>query len=402
MLEGKNILLAISGGIAAYKMANVASALTQMGADVHVVMTENACKIIPAGTLQVLTKNKVYTDVFDENPDDPVMVPHVSLGTSADLILVAPATADIIGKMANGIADDMLTTTILPARCPILVAPSMNCYMLENPIVQDNIAKLRRFGYRIIEADTGHLACGYEAKGKLPKEEVLIDNICMEIGKEHDLTGKRVLVDAGPTQEAFDPVRYITNHSSGKMGYAVAGAAALRGADVTLVSGPTNLATPMGVRRIDVVSAADMYEAMVAEAESSDIIVMAAAVADYTPETVADNKIKKSSDGEGMSVSLTRTKDILKTLGERKREGQFICGFSMETEKLLENSKRKLESKNADMICANSLRTEGAGYQVDTNIITMITADDMEELPLMSKAAAADKILDKILASMVR
>ena len=395
MLKGKNILLGVTGGIAAYKMADVASLLVKQGADVHVVMTENATKFIPAETFQVLTKNKVYVDVFDENTDDYVNVPHISLGTSADCILIAPATADVIGKIANGIADDMVTTTVLPARCPILIAPSMNVYMLENPMVQDNIEKLKRFGYTIVEPDDGHLACGYDGKGKLPQPEVLVENVIFAAAKEKDLTGKKVLVDAGPTQEAIDPVRYITNHSSGKMGYAVAKLAAMRGADVTLVSGQTNLSTPIGVKRVDVISAQDMYEAMMTESADSDIIVMSAAVADFTPETVADNKIKKGN-GEGMSISLKRTNDILKSLGENKKSDQVIVGFSMETENLIENSRKKLVSKNADMICANSLTTEGAGYQVDTNIVTMITKNDMTELPIMSKNEVADRILDKV------
>ncbi len=396
MLKGNNLLLGVPGGIAAYKMADVASMLVKQHADVHVVMTENATKFITAETFSVLTKNKVYVDVFDENPDDYVNVPHISLGTNADCILIAPATADIIGKIANGIADDMVSTVVLPARCPILVAPSMNVYMLENPIVQDNIAKLKRFGYTIVEPAEGHLACGYDGKGKLPTPEVLVEQVVLAAAKEKDYEGKKVLVDAGPTEEAIDPVRFITNHSSGKMGYAVARIAAMRGADVTLVSGPTNLDTPAGVKRVDVTSAEDMYNAMVSEAESSDVIIMSAAVADFTPETVADNKIKKQSDSEGMSLSLKRTKDILKSLGENKKSGQKIIGFSMETENLIENSRKKLDSKNADMICANSLKTEGAGYKVDTNIVTMITKEDMVELPLMSKLEVADKILDKI------
>ena len=396
MLKGKNILLGVTGGIAAYKMADVASMLVKQHANVHVVMTENATKFITAETFSVLTKNKVYVDVFDENPDDYVNVPHISLGTNADCILIAPATADIIGKIANGIADDMVSTVVLPARCPILVAPSMNVYMLENPIVQDNIAKLKRFGYTIVEPAEGHLACGYDGKGKLPTPEALVEQVVLAAAKEKDYEGKKVLVDAGPTEEAIDPVRFITNHSSGKMGYAVARIAAMRGADVTLVSGPTNLDTPAGVKRVDVTSAEDMYNAMVSEAESSDVIIMSAAVADFTPETVADNKIKKQSDSEGMSLSLKRTKDILKSLGEKKRTDQKIIGFSMETENLIENSRKKLDSKNADMICANSLKTEGAGYKVDTNIVTMITKEDMVELPLMSKLEVAYKILDKI------
>lgn len=396
MLKDKNILLLVTGGIAAYKMADVASMLVKQGADVHVCMTENASKFITAETFSVLTKNKVYIDVFDENPDDYVNVPHISLGTSADLIMVAPATADIIGKIANGIADDMVSTVVLPARCPILIAPSMNVYMYENKIVQDNIEKLKRFGYKIIEPASGHLACGYDGKGKLPTPEALVESIIHEIAEEKDLAGKKILVNAGPTCESLDPVRFITNHSSGKMGYAVARAAANRGAEVILVSGPVNLDTPLGVNRIDITSAEDMYKEMTDKASWADVIIMSAAVADYTPEHTADEKIKKS-DGD-MSVALKRTNDILKTIGSKKSEDQIIVGFSMETENVLENSRKKLESKNADMICANSLRTPGAGYQVDTNIITMITKDDETELPLMSKYEAANRILDKVLA----
>ncbi|MBP5192518.1 MAG: bifunctional phosphopantothenoylcysteine decarboxylase/phosphopantothenate--cysteine ligase CoaBC [Eubacterium sp.] len=396
MLKGKNILLGISGGIAAYKMADVASSLTKLGADVHVVMTENATKLITPEVFRVLTKNKVYTDVFDDDPDDEVMVPHISLGTGADLILIAPATANVIGKLANGIADDMLTTTVLPARCPIYIAPSMNVYMLENPVVQKNIEKLRALGYNIIEPATGYLACGYEGKGKLPSPELLVETVSLAVSHEKDMEGLKVLVNAGPTQESLDPVRIITNHSSGKMGYAIARQAARRGADVTLVSGPVNLAVPLGVNVVNVVSAADMYEEMTKYAAESDIMIMSAAVADYTPAVTAENKIKKS-DG-GLNIEMVRTKDILKTLGEAKKEGQFICGFSMETENMIENSRKKLDSKNADMICANNLKVPGTGFKVDTNIITLITADEVKELPLMSKEEAADEILTKIIS----
>lgn len=396
MLKGKNILLGISGGIAAYKMADVASSLTKLGADVHVVMTENATKLITPEVFRVLTKNKVYTDVFDDDPDDEVMVPHISLGTGADLILIAPATANVIGKLANGIADDMLTTTVLPARCPIYIAPSMNVYMLENPVVQKNIEKLRALGYNIIEPATGYLACGYEGKGKLPSPELLVETVSLAVSHEKDMEGLKVLVNAGPTQESLDPVRIITNHSSGKMGYAIARQAARRGADVTLVSGPVNLAVPLGVKVVNVVSAADMYEEMTKYAAESDIMIMSAAVADYTPAVTAENKIKKS-DG-GLNIEMVRTKDILKTLGEAKKEGQFICGFSMETENMIENSRKKLDSKNADMICANNLKVPGTGFKVDTNIITLITADEVKELPLMSKEEAADEILTKIIS----
>ena len=395
MLKDKRILLCITGGIAAYKMADVASMLVKEGADVHVCMTENATRFIPAETFSVLTKNKVYTDVFDENPDDYVNVPHISLGTSADLIMVAPASADIIGKIANGIADDMVSTVVLPARCPILVSPSMNTYMYENRIVQDNIEKLKKYGFKIIEPASGHLACGYDGKGKLPSPEELVESIIYELAEKKDLAGKKILVNAGPTQENIDPVRFITNHSSGKMGFAVARAAANRGAEVTLVSGPVNLKTPLGVNRINITSAEDMFKEMTAKAADSDIIIMSAAVADYTPENTADEKIKKSE--KDMAISLKRTHDILKTIGSEKKDDQIIVGFSMETENVLENSRKKLESKNADMICANSLRTPGAGYQVDTNIITIITREDETELPLMSKYDAANKILDKVL-----
>lgn len=394
MLEGKKILLGVSGGIAAYKMANVASMLTKLHADVHVVMTRNAAHFITPQTFEVLTKNKVYLDTFDETPDDPVHVPHISLGTGADCILIAPATANVIGKIANGIADDMLTTTVLPARCPILICPSMNVFMLENPIVQDNIAKLKRFGYQIIEPSEGYLACGYEGKGKLPKEELLVEEILLRVAHEHDLEGRHVVVSAGPTEEPLDPIRVITNHSSGKMGYALAKAAAYRGAKVTLVSGPTALDQPLGVEMKKIHTAEEMYQEVTAAAETADIVVMAAAVADYTPATVADQKIKKK-DGD-MSIPLKRTKDILLSLGERKKPGQVICGFSMETEKLLENSAAKLAKKNADMICANSLTQEGAGYQVDTNILTLITREGNEQLPLMSKLEASHRILDRI------
>ena len=395
MLEGKKILLGVTGGIAAYKMANVASMLVKLHAEVHVVMTRNAAHFITPQTFEVLTKNKVYMDTFDETPDDAAHVPHISLGTGADCILIAPATADVIGKIANGIADDMLTTTVLPARCPILVCPSMNGYMLENPIVQDNIAKLKRFGYQIIEPSEGYLACGYEGKGKLPKEELLVEEILLQVAHAHDMEGKHVVVSAGPTEEPLDPIRVITNHSSGKMGYALAKAAAYRGAKVTLVSGPTALEPPIGVEIKKIKTAEDMYREVTAAAETADIVVMAAAVADYTPAEVADQKIKKK-DGD-MAIPLKRTKDILLFLGQNKKEGQIICGFSMETENLLQNSSAKLTKKNADMICANSLTQEGAGYQVDTNILTLITKDETEQLPMMSKLEASHKIFDKLL-----
>ena len=401
MIEGMKIVLGVSGGIAAYKMTNVASMLYKLGADVHVVMTKNACQFITPKTFEVLTKNKVYVDTFDENPDDAVNVPHISLGQSADCILIAPATANIIAKLAHGIADDMLTTMVLPARCPLLICPSMNVYMLENPVVQENIEILRKRGYKIIESDVGPLACGYEGKGKLPKEEVLVEHILNTIEYNHDMVGKKVMISAGPTEEPIDPVRIITNHSSGKMGFALARVAAKRGADVTLVTGPVHLDTPLNVKRVDITTAEDMYNEITGRAADMDIIIMSAAVADYTPETVADNKIKKQEGG--MSIPLKRTHDILKYLGENKKDGQFICGFSMETENLLENSAAKLTKKNADMICANSLTVPGAGYKVDTNIITLIkrSADSdkpsLRELPLMTKDDAAYEILSEII-----
>ena len=398
MIKGKRIILGISGGIAAYKMTNVASMLYKMGADVHVLMTKNACQFITPKTFEVLTKNKVYIDTFDETPDDPVNVPHITLGQSADCFLIAPATANIIGKLAHGIADDMVTTTVLPARCPILICPSMNGYMIDNPVVQENIEVLRKRGYKIIDSEFGNLACGYEGKGKLPKEEILVEHILNAVEYEHDMVGKKALISAGPTEEPIDPVRIITNHSSGKMGFALARVAAKRGADVTLVTGPVNLETPLNVNRVDIVTAEDMFQAITSRAPENDIIIMSAAVADYTPETVADNKIKKHEGG--MSIPLKRTKDILKYLGENKKDGQFLCGFSMETENLLENSTAKLDKKNADMICANNLKVPGAGYKVDTNIITIIKKGSAVELPLMTKDEAAYEILSEINDSM--
>jgi phosphopantothenoylcysteine decarboxylase/phosphopantothenate--cysteine ligase len=395
MLTGKNIVLGVSGGIAAYKMVDVASALYKLNANVHVILTENATKIIPPQTFEIITKNKCYVDTFDRDVDDSVHVPHISLGTGADLFLIAPASADIIGKLAHGIADDMLTTTVLPARCPMLLCPSMNVYMLENPIVQDNIETLKKYGYKIIDSATGYLACGYEGKGKLPDRDVLVDAILNEIGAEHDLEGKKVLVTAGPTREPIDPVRFISNQSTGKMGYALAKRAKLRGAEVTLVSGPVSLKVPYGVKCVNVETAQEMYQAVTAAASDMDIIIKSAAVADYTPAQVADNKIKKK-DGD-MSIPLVRTKDILKTLGETKKNNQFICGFSMETENVLENSRAKLEKKNVDMICANNLKVEGAGFKTDTNVVTIITKDETTELPKLSKEEVADEILNHIL-----
>lgn len=392
MLTGKKIVLGISGGIAAYKMANVASMLVKLNADVHVVMTKNATNFITPQTFEVLTNNRCYTDTFDRSME--IHVPHVTLGTTADAFLIAPASADVIGKIANGIADDMLTTTVLPATCPVIISPSMNVHMYENKIVQDNIKKLVSYGYEIIDADEGYLACREVGKGKLPSESILVDYILNACAKEKDLAGKKVLVTAGATQESVDPVRYITNHSTGKMGYALAKMAMLRGAEVTLVSGETSLEKPLFVNVVNIKSARDMFEAVTAVSGEQDIIIKAAAVADYRPLNVSDQKIKKSDSD--MSISLERTDDILQYLGSNKKDNQFICGFSMETENMLENSQKKLIKKNVDMIAANNLKVEGAGFGTDTNIMTLITKDGYKELPLMSKEAVADKILDVI------
>lgn len=393
MLTGKRIVLGVSGGIAAYKMANVASMLVKLNADVHVVMTENATHFISPETFEVLTANRCYTDTFDRGME--MHVPHVTLGTTADAMLIAPASADVLGKIAHGIADDMLTTTILPARCPVMIAPSMNVNMYENPIVQNNMKLLASYGYEIIEADEGYLACRAIGKGKLPPENLLVDYIVRACARDKDMAGKKVLVTAGATKEAIDPVRYITNHSTGKMGYAVAKMAMLRGAQVTLVTGETNLSVPMFVDTVKVKSAKDMFEAVTAISDEQDIIIKAAAVADYRPVVIADEKIKKH-DG-AVSIECERTDDILKYLGEHKKDNQFICGFSMETENMIENSRKKLIKKNVDMIAANNLKVEGAGFGTDTNIMTLITADSVEELPKMSKEEVADKILDKIM-----
>lgn len=393
MSDKKTVLLGVTGGIAAYKIANVASSLVKMGFNVHVIMTENATNFITPTTFETLTSNKCITDTFDRNFQ--FEVEHISLAKKADVVLIAPATANVIGKMANGIADDMLTTTLLACKCPKIVAPAMNTNMYENPIVRDNIAKLMMYGFKIIPADSGRLACGDTGKGKLPDESVLIEYIMRELCPKKDLMGKNILVTAGPTREALDPVRYITNHSTGKMGYAIARAAAFRGANVTLVSGPVNIDKPLFVNTVNVTSAKDMFNAVKDNYESQHIIIKAAAVADYTPSTVADNKIKKSDSD--MSISLDRTDDILKFLGENKKDNQFICGFSMETENLIENSRGKLERKNADMIVANSLRTEGAGFGTDTNVVTLITKDSVKECELMSKNEVADMILDAII-----
>lgn len=389
--KNKNVLLGITGSIAAYKMADVASDLTKRGINTETILTENGSKIISPIVFSTLTGNRAITKTFDENVN--YNVAHVSLAKKTDVLLVAPATANIIAKLANGIADDMLTTTALACDCPKLIAPAMNTHMLDNPVVQDNIAKLRHYGWIIIEPDSGILACKDDGKGKLPKPEILVNYILKELSPK-DLLGKRILITAGPTQEAIDPVRYITNNSSGKMGFALAEAAVSRGAEVTLVSGPTNLQAYPGVKVIPVKSAEEMYQAVVGAAPKQDYIIKAAAVADFTPATKSSHKLKKEN-GIG-SIELTKTKDIIKTLGENKKENQFICGFSMETDDLIENSKSKLEKKNLDMICANSISDPGAGFKGDTNIITMITKDEITPLEKMSKLEVANIILEKI------
>ena len=394
MLHGKNVLLGVTGGIAAYKAAALTSSLVKLGADVHVVLTKNATQFVSPLTFEQLSGNRAVTDTFDRN--FPHSVEHIALADSADIVMIAPATANVCAKLAHGIADDMLTTTVLACRCPKLIAPAMNTNMYENPVTQDNLAALRRYGWQVIEPAEGRLACGSVGKGKLPEPDALLEMIVQTIAFDHDLAGKTVLVTAGPTEEALDPVRFLTNHSSGKMGYALARAAKRRGADVVLVSGKTALPVPDGVRFVPVVSAKEMFDAVVSFAPQADFIFKAAAVADYTPAETADHKLKKT-DGE-LSIALERTQDILAWLGAHRRAGQVICGFAMETENLLENSREKLRKKNVDMICANSLRTEGAGFGMDTNVLTLITASDETALPLQSKDAAAHAVLDKALS----
>lgn len=395
MLKGKTIVLGVTGSIAAYKTANLASMLVKEHADVHVIMTENAKNFINPITFETLTHNKCITDTFDRNFEFDVK--HISLAKRADLFMIAPASANIIGKIASGIADDMLSTTIMAAKCPVLVSPAMNTAMYENYFVQKNMESLKAAGYKLIEPASGYLACGDTGRGKMPEPELLKEHILMELSHGKDLLGKKVLVTAGPTQEAIDPVRFISNHSSGKMGYEVARQAARRGAEVTLVSGRTNLDCPLGVNRIDVLSAADMKEAVVSNADDTDIFVMAAAVADYRPAVVSDSKIKKK-DG-AMSIELTRTEDIIAGICENKKENQFVCGFSMETDNLIENSRSKLESKKLDMIVANNLKVEGAGFRGDTNVAVIIKPNSTKELDIMSKSELAGVILDEIIQS---
>lgn len=393
MLKGKTVILGVTGSIAAYKIADLASKLSKLHCNVHVIMTTNATNFINPITFETLTQNKCLVDTFDRNFE--YNVEHVALSKQADVVLIAPATANVIAKMAHGLADDMLTTTVLACECKKIVAPAMNTQMLHNPITQDNLEILEHYGFEIIKPATGMLACKDVGEGKLPDTEVLLDYILKEIAFEKDMKGLRVLVTAGPTQEALDPVRYITNHSTGKMGYAIARNSMLRGADVTLVTGDTAIAKPRFVDVVDVKSAKDMFEAVTSRSDKQDVIVKAAAVADYTPTDVSEEKIKKA-DGE-LSIPVERTQDILKYLGEHKSPKQFLCGFSMETEDMMENSRRKLIHKNLDMIVANNLKVEGAGFGVDTNVITMITPGKEVALEMMSKDEVAEQILDEIL-----
>ena len=394
-MEKKKVILGISGGISAYKSVYIASGLKKKGYDVHVIMTDNAAKFVTPLTFETMSGNKVVTDTFD--PANEAPTEHIALGQSADLVLIAPATANTIAKLAHGIADNMLTTTMVACTCPVLISPAMNTAMYENPATQANLETLRERGYEIIEPAEGMLACGVEGKGKMPEPDVLIDYVEQWVSKEKDMAGLKVLVTAGPTQEAIDPVRYITNHSSGKMGYAIAKMAARRGADVTLVSGRTALPQERFVETVDILSAQDMFDAVTSRAPEMDIIIKAAAVADYRPAEVATEKIKKSDAAAGRSVELEPTMDILGYLGQNRKEGQFLCGFAMETQNLLENAAAKLVKKNVNMICANSLKTKGAGFAGDTNVITVMTRKGMKQLPLMSKLEAADAILDEIM-----
>ena len=394
MLKGKTVLLGVTGSIAAYKIAYLASALKKLHAQVHVLMTQNATNFINPITFETLTGNKCLVDTFDRNFQ--FSVEHVSIAKQADVVMIAPASANVIGKLAHGIADDMLTTTIMACKCKKIVSPAMNTNMYENPIVQDNLAILQHYGYEVIEPASGYLACGDTGAGKMPEPEMLLDYILREIANEKDLLGRKVLVTAGPTQEAIDPVRYITNHSSGKMGYALAKAAMLRGADVTLVSGPCAIEPPPFVKLVPVVTAKEMFDAVTSVSFEQDIIIKAAAVADYRPANVYEDKVKKHE--EQMSIKLEKTDDILGYLGEHRLPGQFLCGFSMETQNMLGNSRAKLGKKHLDMVAANNLKVAGAGFQGDTNVLTLITQDEDVSLQLMSKEDAANVILDKILS----
>ena len=394
MLKGKTVLLGVTGSIAAYKIAYLASALKKLHAQVHVLMTKNATNFINPITFETLTGNKCLVDTFDRNFQ--FSVEHVSIAKQADVVMIAPASANVIGKLAHGIADDMLTTTIMACKCKKIVSPAMNTNMYENPIVQDNLAILQHYGYEVIEPASGYLACGDTGAGKMPEPEMLLDYILREIAKEKDLLGRKVLVTAGPTQESIDPVRYITNHSSGKMGYALAKAAMLRGADVTLVSGPCAIEPPPFVKLVPVVTAKEMFDAVTSVSFEQDIIIKAAAVADYRPANVYEDKVKKQE--EQMSIELEKTDDILGYLGEHRLPGQFLCGFSMETQNMIGNSRAKLGKKHLDMVAANNLKVAGAGFQGETNVLTLITQDEDVSLQLMSKEDAANVILDKILS----
>ena len=396
MLQGKTVLLGVTGSIAAYKIAYLASALKKLHAQVHVLMTENATNFINPITFESLTGNKCLVDTFDRNFQ--FQVEHVSIAKQADVVIIAPASANVIGKLAHGIADDMLTTTIMACKCKKIISPAMNTNMYENPIVQDNLAILQHYGYEVIEPASGYLACGDTGAGKMPEPEMLLEYILREIAKEKDLSGQKVLVTAGPTQEAIDPVRYITNHSSGKMGYALAKAAMLRGAQVTLVSGPCAIEPPPFVKLVPIVTAKEMFDAVTSVSFEQDIIIKAAAVADYRPAKVFDDKVKKQ-EGQ-MSIELEKTDDILQYLGDNRVPGQFLCGFSMETQNMLGNSRAKLGKKHLDMVAANNLKVAGAGFQGDTNVLTLITQDEDVSLQLMSKEDAANIILDKILSIM--
>ena len=392
MLRGKTVILGVTGSIAAYKIATLASMLVKKQASVHVIMTKNATNFINPITFETLTGHKCLVDTFDRNFE--FQVEHVSMAKQANVVMIAPASANVIGKLAHGLADDMLTTTLLACKCPKIVSPAMNTAMFENPIVQDNLKILEKYGYEIIQPASGYLACGDTGAGKMPEAETLYQYIERTLADPKDLIGKKVLVTAGPTQENIDPVRYITNHSSGKMGYAVAKAAMLRGADVTLVSGQTALTPPMFVKYVQITTAEEMYQEVTSRSDEQDIIIKAAAVADYRPKTVYENKVKKK-EGQ-MAIELERTRDILAYLGEHKKENQFLCGFSMETENMIGNSRAKLQKKNLDMVAANNVKVEGAGFQGDTNVMTLITQDQEIALPLMSKEEAANKILDII------
>ena len=392
MLTGKSVVLGVTGSIAAYKMANLASMLVKLNADVHVIMTQNATHFITPMTFETLTNNKCIVDTFDRNFNFDVK--HVSLAKRGDLFLVAPCTANVIGKVANGICDDMLTTTIMATKAPVLFSPAMNTGMWENPVLQDNLRKLKHYGYHVIEPVVGRLACGDTGSGKMPSEETLLEHILLHLAREKDLKGKRLLITAGPTQEAIDPVRFISNRSSGKMGYALAKMAVIRGADVTLVSGPVSIAPFAGIETVAVRSAQQMFEAVTERSAERDVIIMCSAVADYKPVSCSDQKLKKNDSD--MTIPLTRTQDILGWLGDHKQAGQVLVGFSMETENLIENSRRKLTKKHADLICANSIASEQTGFAVDTNKVTLITQENVTELPLCTKEETADLILDSI------